>query len=124
MRNRFFFVLVLLGAVLGLGVGAIAQNAKQPATAPTTLAAKHAANGVACKSCHETKKPQPVAMTKCLTCHDTKTVAQRTAAVQPTNPHNSRHFGTEADCNACHHQHRKSESLCADCHTRFNFKVP
>ena len=125
MRTKFFFFAMLLALGLGIGATAIAREAKtvRPAAAPTTSA--HAAKGVACKGCHETRKPQPVAMTKCLTCHgDTKAIAQRTANVKPTNPHNSRHYGTEADCNSCHHQHKTSESLCADCHPSFKFKVP
>jgi hypothetical protein len=85
----------------------------------------HAARGVKCVACHASaKKPQPVAMEKCLTCHgDTRALAEKTANVKPRNPHESRHYGTEADCNLCHHQHRKSENFCLDCHNRFDFKV-
>ena len=122
MIKRFFFLVVLLGACMGIDMGAMAQSAKPPA-AQATVTSKHANKGIACKQCHETKKPEPVAMTKCLTCHSTKSVVQRTANVKP-NPHDSRHFGTEADCNICHHQHKPSQSFCADCHPRFNFKVP
>ena len=85
----------------------------------------HAASGVKCAGCHgNAKKPQAVPMEQCLTCHgDTKALAAKTASVKPTNPHESRHYGTEADCNLCHHQHRKSENFCLDCHPRFDFKV-
>jgi hypothetical protein len=124
MRMRIFYLVALLTLGLGLGAGAFAEGAKPAATAAATLAAKHGGNGVACKQCHGSGKPQPVATQKCVTCHDTKATAERTANVKPTNPHNSRHFGTEADCNSCHHQHKASQSLCADCHPRFNFKVP
>ena len=86
----------------------------------------HAASGIKCANCHgDTKQPQPVPMIKCLSCHgDTKALAQKTANVKPVNPHESRHYGTEADCNLCHHQHKKSENFCYDCHNRFNFTVP
>jgi hypothetical protein len=122
MIKRFFFSMVVLAACMGLGMGAMAQSAKQ-STAQASVTSKHASKGVACKQCHGAKTTEPVAMTKCVTCHSTKSVAQRTANVKP-NPHDSRHFGTEADCNTCHHQHKPSQSLCADCHPRFNFKVP
>ena len=124
MRNRFFFLLVLLCAVVGVGMGAMAENAKPTKAPDTTLAQFHAKQGVECRQCHGPGKFKAVTMTKCLTCHgDTKALAQRTANVKPTNPHNSRHYGTEADCNMCHHQHVKSENACAQCHT-FKFVVP
>jgi RecJ-like exonuclease len=126
MRKSFFFFLVLLCAAVGFGAGAMAQKAKSAAATPVVAMDKHAAKGIACQNCHvNAKKPQPVAMDKCLTCHgDGKAVAKRTANSKPTNPHDTRHFGTEADCNSCHHQHKASESLCADCHPNFKFKVP
>jgi Cytochrome c3 len=123
MIKRILFLVVLLGACIGIGMSAMAQSAKSGGSAQAAVTSKHANKGVACKQCHDTKKPEPVAMNKCVTCHSTKSVAQRTANVKP-NPHDSRHFGTEADCNTCHHQHKPSVSLCADCHPRFNFKVP
>jgi hypothetical protein len=43
---------------------------------------------------------------------------------KPRNPHENRHYGTEADCNLCHHQHKKSENFCLPCHQRFDFVVP
>ena len=126
MRMKLLFA-VLICAVVGLGVGAIVKDVRltRAAAEPAgTLAASHASKGVACGQCHETPNPQPVAMLKCVTCHDTKATAARTAKVTP-NPHDNRHFGTEADCNSCHHQHKMSENLCVNCHPRgFNFKVP
>jgi len=84
----------------------------------------HALNGVKCAQCHGNgKKFEPVEMYKCVSCHDTKALALKTADLKPTNPHNSRHYGTEADCNLCHHQHRNSQNNCADCH-KFAFIVP
>lgn len=97
-----------------------------PDALPTTvpLGHLHALKGVQCAQCHESGKPAAVSMTKCLTCHtDMKALAQKTANVQPTNPHDSRHYGTEADCNLCHHQHKMSENHCAECHN-FKFNVP
>jgi hypothetical protein len=125
MRKSFFFFLVLLCAAIGFGAGAMAQKSKSTPATPVVAMDKHGAKGLPCQTCHANpKKPQPVAMDKCVTCHEPKALAQKTANVKPTNPHESRHFGTEADCNSCHHQHKPSESLCADCHPRFNFKVP
>lgn len=87
---------------------------------------KHAEQGVTCAQCHgKGAKKEGVPMRRCTGCHgDTKDLAARTAAVKPTNPHENRHFGTEADCNRCHHEHAKSENLCLPCHQRFGFKVP
>jgi hypothetical protein len=85
----------------------------------------HALSGVQCSQCHgNTKHYAPVAMNKCLSCHgDTKELAKKTADVKPHNPHESRHYGTEADCNLCHHQHEKSVNHCGECHP-FRFVVP
>jgi hypothetical protein len=175
MKKNFFFFLMLLCSVIGVGARAIAADAT-PADRPKAelltnvkpgdcagchkdtkvlgkkhvdtreMVAKdcqrchkpdddplegtvplghiHALNGLQCAKCHDGGKPQPVTVSKCVTCHkDTKELAQKTADVKPTNPHESRHYGTEADCNLCHHQHVKSENHCASCHT-FDFKVP
>lgn len=85
----------------------------------------HASQGVACVDCHgDDNQREAVAMMTCLECHNTKDLAAATANVQPTNPHNNRHYGTETDCNYCHHQHRASENFCTPCHLRFDFKVP
>ncbi len=85
----------------------------------------HAQQGVTCNDCHgDQAERQPVAMIKCLECHDTADVAEATAELKPTNPHNNRHYGTETNCNYCHHQHQKSENFCTPCHLRFTFDVP
>jgi len=85
----------------------------------------HALRGMKCEQCHgKVKKPEPVEMAKCLACHgETAKLAEKTANVKPHNPHQSPHYGTDADCNLCHHQHAKSENLCAQCH-KFDFVVP
>lgn len=83
----------------------------------------HALNGVTCAQCHGAGPKQAVEHYKCISCHDTKAVAEKTADLKPNNPHNSRHYGTEADCNLCHHQHKASVNKCAECH-KFNFQVP
>lgn len=87
----------------------------------------HAAEGVKCVKCHGTaKKSVPVAQEKCLSCHgegDSKALAAKTAKALPLNPHENRHYGTEADCGLCHRQHEPSVNFCLDCHPRFNFKV-
>ena len=85
----------------------------------------HALKGIKCEQCHgKVKKPAPVEMGKCVACHgETAKLAEKTAKVKPQNPHESPHYGTSADCNLCHHQHTKSENLCAQCH-KFDYLVP
>ena len=124
MSKTYFFILALLTAVLGFGAGAMAQSAP-PAAASVTLGESHFAKGVKCNGCHDTAKFAAVATSKCLTCHgDGKVLAQRTAKVKPTNPHDNRHYGTEADCNLCHQSHVQSKNACLVCHWTFTFKVP
>lgn len=84
----------------------------------------HGLSGITCAMCHgKTKKPSEVEMKQCLTCHNTEKVVSKTAEVKPANPHTSPHYGTDLDCNLCHHQHRKSENYCSQCH-KFDFRVP
>ncbi|MCL1074977.1 cytochrome c3 family protein [Shewanella dokdonensis] len=85
----------------------------------------HFAKGVKCASCHGNAQPrEAVTMMKCVQCHNTEKLAQKTKDLQPTNPHNNRHFGTETNCTNCHHVHQKSENYCVSCHPRFDFIVP
>jgi RecJ-like exonuclease len=114
--------LVLLTVALS-GVGLAAAGTAPRAKAVRT--SKHAGNGITCAQCHgQSGKKAVVPMEKCLSCHgDTKELAAKTAKVKPLNPHESRHYGTDADCNLCHHEHMKSENLCLPCH-KFNFQVP
>lgn len=81
---------------------------------------------VSCVECHgEAETPQALTMEQCVACHgSTLKLADKTKEVHPTNPHTSPHYGTELDCNICHHQHTKSEVLCVECHKKFNFKAP
>jgi hypothetical protein len=85
----------------------------------------HTLRGIKCVQCHgKMKKPEPVEMSQCVSCHgETAKLAEKTANVKPQNPHQSPHYGTDADCNLCHHQHSKSENFCSQCHS-FNFIVP
>ncbi|MCU0897068.1 MAG: cytochrome c3 family protein [Burkholderiales bacterium] len=84
----------------------------------------HQLRGVGCAQCHgDLKKPTEVAHDKCMSCHDTTKLVEKTANVKPKNPHTSPHYGKDADCNLCHHQHAKSENYCNQCH-KFEFKVP
>jgi hypothetical protein len=117
----FAFFMVSLGFSAG---GALAANA--PKMENGDLGKLHASQGVDCAQCHENEKnPEPVGMEKCLSCHgETAKLAEKTANVKPHNPHENRHYGTEADCNLCHHQHKKSENFCLPCHARFGFAVP
>jgi hypothetical protein len=84
----------------------------------------HQFAGVNCAKCHgKTKKPEEVKMKQCVACHNTDKLAEKTAKVKPSNPHESPHYGRTLDCNLCHHQHGKSENFCSQCH-KFDFVVP
>jgi hypothetical protein len=88
------------------------------------LSHKHLLAGLTCAKCHgKAKKQEPVDFQVCVGCHEPEKLAQTTSAVRPQNPHTSRHYGTALDCNACHHQHAKSEDFCGQCH-KFQFKLP
>lgn len=84
----------------------------------------HGLNGITCAKCHgKIKKPEEVEMKQCVMCHNADRMTSKTSGVKPANPHTSPHYGTSLDCNLCHHQHRKSENYCAQCHS-FDFEVP
>ena len=118
----------VVGWLVGLAIAALGSGLAAAPAAKTREArpSKHAERGVTCVQCHgKAAKKAVVPMQWCVGCHgDTKDLAARTANVKPTNPHENRHFGTEADCNRCHHEHAASENLCLPCHLRFGFKVP
>lgn len=85
----------------------------------------HLLANIRCEQCHgkdhELKVPT---MEQCVACHGSTTkLAEKTKGVKPRNPHFSPHYGTELDCNFCHHQHTKSENYCLQCHS-FGFKTP
>ena len=84
----------------------------------------HQLSGITCAKCHgKTKAPKEVKMKQCVVCHSTEKIVEKTAKVKPQNPHESPHYGTNLDCNVCHHQHAKSENFCSQCH-KFDFVVP
>lgn len=85
----------------------------------------HLLAGIGCIECHgKTQTPGELEMDKCVACHgSTEKLAEKTKDVKPTNPHTSPHYGTELDCNLCHHQHTRSENYCSQCHS-FDFKTP
>ena len=86
----------------------------------------HQLQGVACDDCHgkgSSDKREPVEAAQCLSCHGSGDKVSALTARLKQNPHDSKHYGTELDCNLCHQQHRKSEDYCAECH-EFKFKVP
>ena len=84
----------------------------------------HQLAGTTCAKCHEDPtKAEDVGAERCKACHDVDKLAEATAQVKPQNPHVSKHWGKNADCNLCHHQHEKSEDYCATCHS-FKFVVP
>ncbi len=123
--QKFLFAFSFLWFLAGIfaGGGHAADTAKME---DGELGKLHASQGIDCAQCHENAKtPEPVLMEKCLNCHgETAKLAEKTANVKPHNPHENRHYGTEADCNLCHHLHKKSENFCLPCHSRFAFAVP
>lgn len=119
-KYKFLFAIGLT-----LFLGGIFSGSLYAAEKTGLLDAYHAENGIACADCHENEmKREAVSMVKCLECHDVDELAESTADLKPTNPHLNRHYNTGADCNLCHHQHRKSENFCLPCHARFDFMVP
>jgi hypothetical protein len=111
----------LFGVFPDVGIN-VAHAAKEKAE---ELGKMHGRMGIECSQCHgNLTKTEPVSMEKCVSCHDTNKLADSTSGLKPTNPHNSRHYNTEADCNLCHHMHKKSENFCLPCHKRFDFIVP
>ncbi len=129
MKNKTlqkFLLAISLSMFLGGFLAGAVCAANTPKMENGELGKLHAGQGVECAQCHgKVKKPEPVSMEKCLSCHgETIKLAEKTANVKPHNPHENRHYGTEADCNLCHHQHKKSENFCLPCHQRFDFVVP
>lgn len=122
--NKLLFMISLtffLGVFFVCSLQAATSEKKQTAL----LDELHADKGIACADCHGNEgQRDAVAMLTCLECHNTAELAEATAEVKPTNPHKNRHYSTEADCNLCHSQHKKSENFCLPCHASFDFIVP
>lgn len=79
----------------------------------------HALEGVSCADCHDTGERSTVGTAKCLECHTSGEAVAKLTVPQDKkhrNPHDSPHYGTELDCEMCHHVHAKSENYCAQCH--------
>ena len=69
-----------------------------------------------CNDCHLTTTPKPLTTEQCLSCHGSlEEMAEATKKLDP-EPHNSPHYGSELDCDLCHHEHSLSENFCAQCH--------
>jgi cytochrome c553 len=101
------------------------KKGKESLRAKMPLGHLHSLAGVSCQKCHGiAQPPEAVKMKGCTTCHgDPEKLAEKTKEVKPENPHTSPHYGTELDCNVCHHQHEKSENFCSQCHS-FTYTVP
>ena len=84
----------------------------------------HALSGISCDKCHgNIDSPKPVMKDTCLRCHGTaENLASKTSNVEP-NPHNNPHQGMGLECGVCHHQHKKSDNHCNQCHS-FDYRVP
>lgn len=79
-------------------------------------------NGVSCELCHDGQNPTtPPGDANCIRCHgamqDMAKITQKDAEKNDLpNPHDSKHYGQDVPCTACHKEHKKSELLCATCH--------
>ena len=82
----------------------------------------HMLSDVNCIKCHgKTDSPEALSMENCIECHNIAELIKKTEG--PDNPHFSRHYGSELDCNLCHHQHEESEMYCNKCH-KFKVRTP
>ena len=90
---------------------------KGPITDKMPSSHAHMLAGVSCQACHGQKPPyDKVDMKTCTACHPTGKLAAAPARDHfLPNPHNS-HYGTDVECSLCHHQHKKSEYMCTQCH--------
>ena len=87
---------------------------------------RHIARGMSCESCHgkgDPAKLDPPDIQKCVQCHPTKALVEKTQGVKPQNPHVSPHYQDRLECTNCHHLHEASENFCGQCHD-FKYKVP
>ena len=125
-RTAICIFAATLTLALNVALAGVAR-ADDASTTFSPLGKVHVDKDVKCADCHGTaRKSAPVALEKCLACNgkgDSKALAAKTAGVKPLNPHENRHYGTEADCGLCHRQHEDSVNFCRDCHPRFDFKV-
>jgi len=87
------------------------------------LGHRHALAGVECAACHGKGKPagRP-APSVCVSCHEMTALVASTKDALEQNPHEDKH-GYSANCNLCHHQHKKAANYCLTCHA-FNWPVP
>jgi hypothetical protein len=112
------------GMQMAVCAGCHAKGSPASLAGKLSLSHLHQLRGMPCTTCHvDPKDAEPAKAAVCLGCHSGEAIFAATAQVKPTNPHNSPHYGKEADCNLCHHQHEKSENYCSSCH-KFDFKVP
>jgi hypothetical protein len=127
-NTTYFYKFMCALALSVLFVGFTANGifaAKTKKTDAVLLDEFHATTGVTCADCHGADNARTaVTIATCIECHDTTELAEKTGEGNPTNPHKNRHYNTEADCNLCHHQHKKSENFCLPCHDKFDFVVP
>jgi len=95
--------------------------AAEPARA--LLADRHKANGMGCADCHGEGPRQPVETDKCLSCHESWEALAKRTAKNKMNPHDNHVVNANGECNQCHHAHRPSEVVCAQCHQDLPFKL-
>jgi len=93
------------------------KNDKTPLKDKMPSSHAHMLSGISCQKCHGAGGAvSKVGMKTCTACHGIEGLAKAPAkGTDRPNPHNS-HYGTDVDCNTCHHQHAKSEFFCAQCH--------
>jgi hypothetical protein len=133
LKSRNFRLLLvatfalLVGIVAGSQAWAQAKPEPGKGPSPFFVERKHDEAGVKCVDCHvDAKKAVAVPLERCVVCHgkgDVKAFAAGTAGTKPVNPHETRHYGVEADCGLCHLSHDEPVNFCADCHPRYQFKM-
>ncbi len=70
-----------------------------------------------CETCHGVALPTERPSDKsCKGCHGTMDKIQTKPNKFNKFPHASQHYGNTLDCTTCHSEHKKSRSLCNDCH--------
>ncbi len=114
--------LSLIGAC-ALALCAFSVSAQAPGAGGNWGADRHIARGMTCQNCHgQNNAVEFPSIEQCQQCHVPEQVAQKTAGVQPQNPHQSPHYGNTLDCVQCHMQHEQPVNYCAQCHD-FDFHV-
>lgn len=103
-------VILIVAAALGLLV-------LSPALAQKKVERKTYHADLECVACHNVKNPaNRPENAACLACHGDMEALVKLTETDKLNPHDSKHWGADIPCAACHKEHRPSRSLCGSCH--------